>query len=206
VQKLTNRVKALKNTPIFSIIESRIKDFEKINSLGEKKWFDELCFCLLTANFSAKGSIKIQENIGDGFRTLNEPSLAKRLAELGHRYPNARANYIVLARQHLGSLKKKVTGFENGRTARVWLQEIKGLGMKEASHFLRNVGYKDVSILDKHILNLLFENHLINSIKMTPKRYVEIEKIMDKLSEKFSLDHARLDLYLWYLKTGQVLK
>ena len=200
------KVQELTNGPVKGLVEARIKEFEAVNSSDENKWFDELCFCILTANFSAKGALKIQNHIADGFRILSEVELAKKLADLGHRFPNARANYITTARSNLGTLKQQVTGFETGRIARLWLKDIKGLGMKEASHFLRNVGYKDVAIVDRHILNLLFEHGIIEDIKINPKKYLGIEQKMDKLSETLALDHARLDLYLWYMKTGQILK
>jgi N-glycosylase/DNA lyase len=91
---------------------------------------------------------------------------------------------------------------------RDWLvKNVKGLGMKESSHFLRNVGYKDLAIIDFHIVDLLEREKLIERPKtITPKKYLEIEETLTKLGEKTSLNLAELDLYLWYLETGKILK
>ena len=78
--------------------------------------------------------------------------------------------------------------------------------MKESSHFLRNVGFKDVAIIDRHILNLLKENGYIGDEPLNKKRYIEYESILGGLGKELGLDQARLDLYLWYLKTGKILK
>jgi N-glycosylase/DNA lyase len=41
---------------------------------------------------------------------------------------------------------------------------------------------------------------------MTKKRYLEIEAVLKKIAEKLDMSLAELDLYLWYLETGKVLK
>ena len=89
-----------------------------------------------------------------------------------------------------------------------WLaKNIKGLGMKEASHFLRNIGYKNVAIIDFHILDLLARYGLIEKPKtMTPKKYIEIENELKKISEKTGINLGELDLYLWYKETGKDLE
>jgi len=81
--------------------------------------------------------------------------------------------------------------------------------MKEASHFLRNVGHKDYSIIDFHIVNFLVRHGLLEPLKsksLTKKKYLEIENILEKISEKTNLSLGELDLYLWFDETGKVLK
>ena len=93
--------------------------------------------------------------------------------------------------------------------AREWLvKNIKGLGYKEASHFLRNVGYKNLAILDRHILNLLIEDNLISEKPkaLNKNKYLEIEKTLLQLANKLNMSQAELDMYLWYMKAGDVLK
>lgn len=202
---LEKKVKELMNSPLKDHVEEKIQEFEKKRDW--KELFSELCFCILTANYTAEGGIRIQKNIGfDGFYKLSEGELAQKLAANSHRFPNARAAYIQQARKHAKDLET-VFRFD-GKNARLWLQGIKGLGMKEASHFLRNIGFKDVAILDRHILTLLKDNDYIISIPKTlsRKNYVEIEKIMEEIGENTGVDQARLDLYLWYEKTGKIFK
>ena len=98
---------------------------------------------------------------------------------------------------------------EGEEAAREWLVEnVKGLGYKEASHFLRNVGYKQLAILDRHILRLLEEDGFIEEVpkSLGRKRYLEIEKKFEGIAGKIGMTAAELDLYMWYMKTGKVLK
>ena len=91
---------------------------------------------------------------------------------------------------------------------REWIvKHIKGLGYKEASHFLRNIGFDDYAIIDFHIVDILEKHKLIRKPKtMTKKRYLEIEKVLQEIGSKSKMTMAELDLYLWYLETGKVLK
>jgi len=84
---------------------------------------------------------------------------------------------------------------------------VKGIGYKESSHFLRNVGFDDYAIIDFHIIDLLVKYQLIKRPKtITKNKYLEIEKILKKIAEKTNLTLAELDLYLWYMETGKILK
>lgn len=203
-------IENLKKTEIKEIIDSKIKDFEELGEKGSNELFKELCFCFMTANFSAHGGIKIQDAVGDGFLHLPEEDLAGKLKELGHRFPNARAAYVVGARGHKDNIKDTLDSFETDLETRDWVvQNIKGIGMKEASHFLRNIGYKNLAIIDFHIVDLLVKHDLIEAPKsrsLTPKRYVEIENVLNEISNKTGLSLGELDLYLWYEETGKILK
>jgi N-glycosylase/DNA lyase len=164
----------------------------------------------LTANFNAQKSIIIQKEIGDGFLNSPEEILCKKLQAFGHRYPNARANYIVEARLYADSIKEILSKYKEETEARVWVVDhIKGLSYKESSHFLRNIGYKNLAIIDFHIVDLLVDNELIerpNSKCLTKKKYLEIESVLKKIADKSKLNLAELDLYLWYMETGKILK
>lgn len=205
-EEIVNEVSKLVDSPVRETVEERMAEFRAVGEASEERWFKELCFCILTANFTAEGGIRIQEAVGDGFLTLTEEELAGRLRGLGHRFPNARAGYIVEARSVLGELKDAVQGFDSGKMAREWLLDIKGLGMKEASHFLRNVGRKDVAIIDRHIQRMVFEHCMHQRCFMNEANYLSIEKELEGLAEVLDLDLARLDLYLWFMQTGKVLK
>jgi len=74
---------------------------------------------------------------------------------------------------------------------------------------LRNIGYKNLAIIDFHIIDLLVRYGLIEKPRnksLTPKRYLEIENALKKISKKTGLHLGELDLYLWYLETGKILK
>ncbi|HTY44122.1 MAG TPA: N-glycosylase/DNA lyase [Patescibacteria group bacterium] len=210
MKKLIEEITRLKNSEIKNTVEQRMHEFEELGKKGSNEIFKELCFCLLTANFSAQGGIKIQKEIGDGFSVLSEEDLAKKLSELGHRFPNARAKFIFEARKYHDNLKNILNQFESDADARNWLADnVNGLGMKEASHFLRNIGYKNLAIIDFHILDILARHELIEKPlkkSLTSKKYLEIEKILKEISDKVNLPLGELDLYLWYKETGKILK
>ena len=208
MKKLLKQINKLKNSEIKKIIDLRIKEF-KSNSKTNKKIFSELCFCLLTANFNAEKAIKIQKTLEKDFCLACENKLAEKLKQQGHRFPNIRAKYIYLCQNKKRNLKQKLNKFKAGKQTRRWLiKNIKGLGIKESSHFLRNIGYKDIAIIDFHIINLLKREKIIkNKPKtLTEKQYKTIEICLQKIAEKANLNLAELDLYLWYLETGKVLK
>ena len=208
MKKLLESIENLKKSEVKRLVSARIREFEEIGKGSSDETFKELCFCILTANFNAEKSIKIQEGIGEGFLTLSESQLAKKLKELGHRYPNTRARYVVEAREYKNSLKDIVESLNNENETREWLvKDIKGIGYKEASHFLRNVGYKNSAIIDFHIIDILTRYRLIEKPKtLTKRKYLEIEDLLKKIAGKLNLNLAELDLYLWYAETGKILK
>jgi N-glycosylase/DNA lyase len=205
---LLKSIKKLKSSEVSEIVSKKMREFKELRKEGNESWFSELCFCILTANSTAKLGLKIQEELGDEFLTLPKKELVRRLKEFGHRFYNKRAEFIVSARKFDG-IKDIITEFSDVHQAREWLAEnVDGIGWKEASHFLRNVGFEDVAILDRHILALMREHGLIEQVPrtLTRRRYLEIEKKLRGLGEKVGLSLAELDLYLWYMKTGEVLK
>jgi len=208
IKNLFDSVEKLKNSEVKKIVDTRIKEFEEIGKKSSNEIFKELCFCILTANFNAEKSIKIQKEIDCGFLALNEPQLTKKLEELGHRYPNARAKYSIEARIYKDSLKDIIKSFNDKNELREWLvNNVKGIGYKEASHFLRNIGYTNFAILDFHIIDLLVKYNLIKKPKtLTKRKYFEIEDILKEIARKLNLSLAELDLYLWYMETGKILK
>ena len=69
------------------------------------------------------------------------------------------------------------------------------------------MGFDDYAIIDFHIIDILVDNKIIKKPKtLTKKRYLEIEDKLRGLADKTALTLAELDLYLWYLETGKILK
>jgi len=208
MKSLIEAVEKLKDSKVRTLIDARIKEFKAAGRKLDHDIFCELCFCIMTANFNAERSIQIQNEIKRGFCDLPAEELAERLRELGHRFPEARTKYIIEARKHLDSLKGIMERIEDEQQLRDWFaKNIKGLGYKEASHFLRNIGYENVAIIDFHIIDVLVRHDIIERPKtLTPKKYLEIEMALKGLASKLNLSLAELDLYLWYMETGKVLK
>jgi len=206
--ELLEKINGLKNSHVKKLVDMRMEEFKQNGGKASREIFKELCFCILTANFNAERSIEIQKKIDDGFLTLPISQLTEELRKLGHRYPQTRARYIVEARRYADSLKDVISRFKDSSLLREWLtKNIKGIGFKEASHFLRNIGYNDLAIIDFHIINILSKYGLTDRPKtMTKKKYLEIESILRKIAKLSDISLAELDLFLWYLETGKVLK
>ncbi len=205
--KLIEEINKLKASKTKNIIDNRINEFKKIDKNSDDELFSEMCFCLLTANFNAEKSIKIQDEIGECFLTYNQDEISKKLKEYGHRFPNKRAEYINKSKDCKNKLTN-IINFHDKEAIREWLvKNVKGLGYKEVSHFLRNIGFDDYAIIDFHIIDILVRNGIIKRPKtLTKKRYLEIENKLRKIAEKTNLTLAELDLYLWYMETGKILK
>jgi N-glycosylase/DNA lyase len=204
--KLVAQINKLRKTALKQRIDSRLKEFESFKFKDDADWFCELSFCLLTANSKARTALAIQAELGkDGFLKAKESQVRDCIRRNKHRFHNNKAKYIVAARKHKDI--KKVMASQSD--PRAWLVEnIKGLGWKESSHFLRNVGYKDYAIIDRHVINILREHGYLNERPKTlsKNKYHEIESSLKKICDNLKISQAELDMYLWYMKTGEVLK
>ncbi|MFX0155748.1 MAG: N-glycosylase/DNA lyase [Candidatus Hodarchaeota archaeon] len=208
MQGLIDKIQILKNSEIKTQVDTRISEFSEIKTQPISLIFNELCFCITTANCSAERCIEVQEKMGDGFLTLSETQLATKLKQFKYRFPNIRSKYIVEARKKMTQLESSIKSGDTDLNLREWIvKNVKGLGYKEASHFLRNIGYNNYAIIDFHIIDLLVNYNLIQKPKtLTKDKYLEIEDILKSIGEKLNLNLAELDLYLWYLETGKILK
>jgi N-glycosylase/DNA lyase len=209
IDDLVKKINELKAGSVGGEISKRMREFEELHEKSNEEWFSELCFCILTAYSSAELGLKIQRDLNYGdFLTLSQENLCCKLREEGHRFSERRAEFIVCARDFC-NIKEIITRLSDERAAREWLvKSVRGLGYKEASHFLRNVGFKNVAILDRHILRVMLEYGLIGEIPktLTRRKYLEIEQKLEELAERVSLPLGELDLYLWFMKTGKILK
>jgi N-glycosylase/DNA lyase len=198
------------------VIENRLKEFEKIGQKKFKVIFPELAYCLMTPQSRAK-------NCDAAVNELQKKGLlfkgdAGQIAETisGVRFRETKAQRIVDARNmfvaegayDLETILQKGT---KPRVLREWLvTNVNGLGYKEASHFLRNIGIGfDLAILDRHIMKNLWEYGVIKEVpkhQPTGKKYLTIEKKMRKFSKEIGIEMGALDLLLWSMETGEVFK
>lgn len=197
-------------------IRQRLSEFAAVRESGtDLNLWEEMVFCFFTGGCSARMGLNALEAVKPILMTGGQDELASALTGV-HRYPNARARYIVASRdflrKHCGlELRKKLRDFDCSLERRDWLvreKGIKGLGYKEASHYLRNIGFKGYAILDKHVLNCLAELKIIVDPKPpnTRSRYLMVEEKLKQLTEMTQIDFDELDLVLWSMKTGVILK
>jgi N-glycosylase/DNA lyase len=197
-------------------IRLRLREFEKIWEVGtNEEIFAELVFCILTP--MARGRycfIAVENMVRTGI--LFTGDVAQIARELnGARFIYKKSAYIVEAREKFlrhstVPLKSIIGRIDDGHEAREWLvQNVKGIGYKEASHFLRNIGFEqNLAILDRHILKNLQSLRTTEEIpgSLSRRRYFDIEKGMKEFSEEVRIPMSYLDLVLWYKETGQIFK
>ena len=197
-------------------IRSRLSEFDAVWSDGtDARLWEEMVYCFFTGGCSAKMGLRSVEAVRPLLADGTQPEIAEALVGV-HRYPNARARYVYASRSFLREhcnleLRKKLESFDCHLARRDWLVKekgIKGLGYKEASHFLRNIGFKGYAILDKHVLRCLAELKIISSPKPpnTRSKYLTVEDKLRELTERTKIDFDEMDLVLWSMKTGQILK
>ncbi|MFH0868270.1 MAG: N-glycosylase/DNA lyase [Candidatus Woesearchaeota archaeon] len=203
------------NEPYSWFYENNKMELRKVDKNGDERIFEELCFCILTANTSAEMGLKAIDSIRDLLINGTAEQMTKRLEGI-YRFNTLRPAYIIHTRNYLNifnfKLKDKIESLKDNinelRDFFAFNKGIKGLGYKEASHFLRNIGFKGYAILDKHILNSLLEFHVIDEIKMplTSRVYYDIEQKMKLFSNEIDIPMDDLDLLLWSRRTGRILK
>ena len=197
-------------------IRARLAEFDEVwRAASDEMLWEELVFCIFTAGASARMGLRSVEAVRDLLASGTHEELAGVL-QSKHRYPNSRSGYIVVTREYLEGdcrmrLRERLEGFSDPVARRDWLARergIKGLGYKEASHFLRNVGLRGYAILDKHILRCLAEIGVIETPQppSTRARYLATEERLRGFARDVAIDFDELDLVLWSMKTGEILK
>lgn len=190
-------------------IAERLRFF-KSNFLSDKKIFYEFIFCLLTPQSRAKMCWQCVENLKKKGK-LRKGNKNDIICELNNvRFKYTKAENIILAEKKFKEVLFMVKKEKNVFALRDWLvKNIRGYGYKEASHFLRNIGFiKDIAILDRHILKNLKKAGVIRYIPetLTKKKYFEIENKMKKFAKKIKIPIGALDLLLWSKETGEIFK
>jgi N-glycosylase/DNA lyase len=199
-------------------IRKRLREFQEVwhNGSDARLW-EELAYCIFTAGASARMGLTAVDAVRSLLLDGEAEAMTVALKKAGaHRFPVARPRYIVSTRDYFHAdcgmaLRKRLRSFRDPVERRDWLaldKQVKGLGYKEASHFLRNIGVKGHAILDKHVMRCLAEIGVIDTAKppSTRRKYLEVEQQLIGFARDVRIDFDELDLVLWSMKTGEVLK
>lgn len=183
-------------------IKSRLKDFE-----NSKDYFYEMCFCILTPQSSAKAAwssiLKLKE-----VDFKNKEVNPEKYIE-GVRFHINKSKYLLELKDKYDFILNNLNNIKDSMELREFLvKNVKGYGYKESGHFLRNIGHKNLAILDRHILKNLLKNNVIDEIpsSLTPKKYFEIENKFLEFSSKINIPMDHLDLLFWSKETGEIFK
>lgn len=190
---------------------ARLEEFEKIGKRQDKQeLFIELAFCLFTPQSNAHHCWKSVLRLVSHNLLFSAPSsrIAKELK--GVRFHNNKSRYLIQARNLFPEFLKLLDQGAFPFDIRDWLvKNMPGLGYKEASHFLRNIGLgQNLAILDRHIMRCLLKCDVIPEIpaSLNRKRYLELEQKMKEFSAKIDIPLSHLDLVFWYREKGEIFK
>lgn len=195
-------------------IKKKLKEFGDLYKSNDECIFKELCFCILTPQSKAIYCDEaVKELVRSGLLLKGEKSDIKiNLRRV--RFPNNKASYLIAARKAFKNsgrfdIKSKIDEGNIFKTREWFVKNIKGLGYKEASHFLRNIGFgNDIAILDRHILRSLKRYGIIKKIPslINRKIYLNVENKMRGFSLKIGIPLQELDLLFWSEQTGFIFK
>ena len=192
-------------------IEQRVQEFRSMRSKPKEDLFAELCFCILAANTSAQMGIRVMNKVDlDHFLYSSQERLREELHRVGSRFYNTRSRFIVESRwimDRLPSIANESDALKVMENRTYLAENLTGVGYKEASHFLRNIGHFKCAILDKHILRLMssFVNFDPNK-PITKNKYFELERAFITMAGDLGVEPGILDLFMWKHATGRVLK
>ena len=185
-------------------IKSKLLEFKE---LSEKEKYKEFLFCLLTPQSNAQRCWQAVEEISK----QSSPSLEtlKEILSSKTRFHNTKALRIFKAKESWNKITPLLHN-ENILLLRNQISEnVNGYGLKESSHFLRNIGKSNnqIAILDRHILRNLQSNNIITDTKIKSKKhYLEIESAFLNFSKQINIPADELDLLWWSRENGEIFK
>lgn len=190
-------------------IASRLNEFSRVDA---SEWFYEACFCLLTPQSKAIHANAVIDRLKEGRYFEKGQEVTHILGDPLHyiRFHNVKAQRLQLLRKDWQQVNDIIRSDKSDpmllRSRLV--DNINGYGMKEASHFLRNIGFKGLAILDRHILNELVRCNFFAEVPSvsTRQRYLAVEVLLRGWCQKTDISIDELDLLLWCSKTGYIFK
>jgi N-glycosylase/DNA lyase len=195
-------------------IRKRLDDFSRIWALPDKEIFAELCFCICTPQSKAVYCDKAIKGLYESGKlfTGNEAEIRQALTAV--RFPNNKARFIKEARDIFlkdGVLKIKeyIIPADVKATREFFVKTVKGIGYKEASHFLRNIGHgSDIAILDVHIIRNMIRYGLIaeKPVSISKACYIDMEEKLRRFSLKTGIPMDEMDILFWSMETGVIFK
>ena len=185
-------------------IKKRLNEFSKVK---EKDYFYELCFCLLTPGNKARQAEKVVNFLKKNDFEHKNVDFKEEIKKVRF-HNNKRVRLLEMKKDYSEIFSKIKEETDNFKLREYLVENVKGLGYKESSHFLRNIGRKNLAILDRHILKNLVKYKKLNEIpnSLSKNKYLEIENKFKELAKKCNISVEELDLLFWSLETGEVFK
>ena len=190
-------------------IKKRLNEFANV---PPSEYFFELIYCLLTPQSSAKhAELAVAHLRAVEFNERDvDPEPILRQKDNYIRFHKTKAHHLIRLKNQFPVITIKLVEPISSLELREWLvKNVVGLGYKEATHFLRNIGKSEnLAILDRHILRTLKRlgvTRLIPS-SISRKRYLQIERRFAEFANNIGIPLDDLDLLFWSIETGEIRK
>ncbi|MBI2619097.1 MAG: DNA lyase [Ignavibacteriales bacterium] len=190
-------------------IRARLREFARV---PPQDYFYELVYCLLTPQSSAERAEMVVAALREQhFAELGgDPEPILRMPAHYIRFHRTKARHLVRAREEFSEISAELKNGSPAPDLREWLtRHVMGLGYKEATHFLRNIGRNGgLAILDRHILRNLKRFGVIRTVPpaLSRKRYLKLEQSFQKFAGRIGIPLDELDLLFWSMETGEIRK
>ena len=191
---------------------SKKKDLQvKLNSfksISDEQQFHEFLFCLLTPQSNAQKCWSAVEEL----IKLDKPTLGKvtTILKSRTRFHNTKAKRIMNAYKIWPEIKTIIKTHQGDtKDLRNLISEkVNGYGLKEAGHFLRNIGKSNnkIAILDRHIIRHMESNNIkVDKIK-NYNHYLALEEQYLNFAQQLKIPADELDMFWWSQENGEIFK
>jgi N-glycosylase/DNA lyase len=164
--------------------------------------FYDLCFTLCAPQTTFVNNTKVIKELKKrkfyDHSVISLPQLCKPV-----RFYNNKAKYLREAKEKFDMIYKVTQSvtMDGYRKRDFLVTNVKGMGMKAASHFLRNLGYEDLAIIDTHILKFLaHDEHELKEVRKmatSKKGYESLEFDFKVEASDYRMTVAELDALVW---------
>jgi N-glycosylase/DNA lyase len=185
------------------------------STMNEKSLWFELVACILGSGVVFEHAQNVVKNLKDRgclelLKISNfsefEANIYKVLLEFKYRFPRIRAEYLRKTAEMiygagftLTDLLSKCGSTNEART--IIMVHSKGIGPKQSSMFLRNIGYSDdLAILDSHVLKYMFSIGLLDTLIKSVSNmsfYKKLEERLKQYSNSLKVTLSNLDTAIW---------
>ncbi len=189
-------------------ILARLEDFRRVQP---EQRFYELCYCLCTPQSKAENADAVVKILQERDFERKGFSPVAVLRDNAHyiRFHETKARRLLKAREEWLHIALVLDSTLSDEQKREWLVEnVDGMSWKEASHYLRNIGYLNLAILDRHTLKHLVRCGVFADVPNIAgkARYLSAGDGFKRFAAYVGIPMDELDLYFWASEAGLILK
>lgn len=189
-------------------IRLRLAEFKRVQP---SEYFYELCYCICTPQSKAVAAFQVQNKLkaADFYNHPFDPVDILLHKEHYIRFHNQKSERLLMIREQFPQVMSIIESSTTPQVKRLELNAlITGMGMKECSHYLRNIGFSGLTILDRHILKHLVIANVYQELPKisSVKQYLSVEEKFLEFAGMISIPIDEMDLLFWSFENGNILK